>query len=612
MASGPFFDRTNPKTLGLLLQEGGIITPEQCEAGLEHGRQHGMKLGEALVALGFARPEEITHVLGNQFGLKPLDLTVEMVDEELVKRFPAELLRRHCMIPLVNYGQWLVVAVRDPNDTEGLEKLAQLTPGVRLAAQIADARQIRQCLAQALGMAGAGDSEGASHEPGEWQAKGRGEAAGVQPAMMNRPAKTETEAPSDENSVSESKSARITAGRDINALLLAARDMRASDLHMSVGSPPCFRVNGTMRRLAGPPISDDEAKQLLTGLLNDEQRVRLEEHWELDFAMEIVDGLRFRVNVYVGRKGMGGVFRLIPAQVRSLDELGMPEVLKRLCQLPRGLVLVTGPTGSGKSTTLAAMIDFINTNVAGHILTIEDPIEFVHNHKRCLVNQREVGVHTKGFAEALRSALREDPDVILVGEMRDLETIALAVTAAETGHLVLGTLHTSSAPKTVDRLIDVFPPEQQAQIRIMLSESLQGVVCQALVPRSNDDGRVCAMEIMIATTAVRALIREGKTFQLPSMIQVGTKFGMQSLDQTLKEMVFAGTITRQAAAERANNKYLFEEQGDAAPPPVAPSAPKTPEPSAQASSTPPASGTAKPKSDEGGDDSWMQVYGRKK
>ena len=336
MTSGPYFDRMNPKTLGLLLQESGIITPAQCEAGLEHGRQHGMKLGEALVALGFARPEEITHVLGHQFGLKPLDLTVEMVDEELVKRFPAELLQRHCMLPLVSHGQWLVVAVRDPNDGEGLEKLAQLAPGLRLAAQIADARQIRQCLAQAWGMAGAGGGAEARDQAGE--------AAGVPPALMNRP----MEVPRDEHSVSESKPPRSTAGRDMNALLLAARDMGASDLHLSVGSPPCFRVNGTMRRLAGPPVSADEASRLLTGLLNDEQRARLEQEWELDFALELADGLRFRVNVYKGRNGMGGVFRLIPVQVRSLDELGMPEVLKRLCRLPRGLVLVTGPPAAAK------------------------------------------------------------------------------------------------------------------------------------------------------------------------------------------------------------------------------------------------------------------------
>ncbi|PKO16975.1 hypothetical protein CVU37_09195 [candidate division BRC1 bacterium HGW-BRC1-1] len=606
MVSGPFFDRMNPKTLGLLLQEGGIITAAQCETGLEHARQHGVKLGEALVALGYARPEEITHVLGNQFGLKPLDLTVEMVDEELVKRFPAELLQAHCMMPLVSHGQWLVVAVRDPNDSEGLEQLARLTPGLRLAPQIADARQIRRCLAQAWGMAGSGS--GAGDNDGEWHEEGVGGAVGVAPALKNLPTEESTEAEHEERSDVGGKPARLTPGRDMNALLLAARDMKASDLHLAVGSPPCYRVNGTLRRLAGPPVTNDEASRLLTGLLNDEQRAHLEQQWELDFALEMADGLRFRINVYKGRNGMGGVFRLIPALVRSLDELNMPEVLKRLCRLPRGLVLVTGPTGSGKSTTLAAMIDYINTNVAGHILTIEDPIEFVHGHKRCLVNQREVGVHTKGFAEALRSALREDPDVILVGEMRDLETIALAVTAAETGHLVLGTLHTSSAPKTVDRLIDVFPPEQQEQIRIMLSESLQGVVCQALVPRAKDEGRVCAMEIMIATTAVRALIREGKTFQLPSMIQVGSKFGMQSLDQTLKEMVFAGTITRLAAAERANNKYLFEGQGETAPPPVEPSARKESAAGAQPNSPAP----VKTKTEEGGEDSWMQVYGRKK
>ncbi len=604
MVSGPFFDRMNPKTIGLLLQEGGIITAAQCEAGLEHARQHGVKLGEALVALGYARPEEITHVLGNQFGLKPLDLTVEMVDVELVKRFPAGLLQRHCMMPLVSHGQWLVVAVRDPNDSEGLEQLARLAPGLRLAPQIADARQIRRCLAQAWGMAGSGSGAGDS---GDWHKEGAGGAVGVHPAMLNSAGEPEPDAPGEEQSDS-GQPARHAADRNMNDLLLAARDMKASDLHLAVGSPPCYRVNGTMRRLSGPAVTVEEACHLLNGLLNDEQRTRLERDWELDFALEMADGLRFRINIYKGRNGMGGVFRLIPAQVRSLDELGMPEVLKRLCRLPRGLVLVTGPTGSGKSTTLAAMIDYINTNVAGHILTIEDPIEFVHGHKRCLVNQREVGVHTKGFAEALRSALREDPDVILVGEMRDLETIALAVTAAETGHLVLGTLHTSSAPKTVDRLIDVFPPEQQAQIRIMLSESLQGVVCQALVPRAKDEGRVCAMEIMIATTAVRALIREGKTFQLPSMIQVGSKFGMQSLDQVLKEMVFAGTITRLAAAERANNKYLFEGQGETAPPPVAPFERKE----SAAGAQPDGPAPSKTKTEEGGEDSWMQVYGRKK
>lgn len=410
---------------------------------------------------------------------------------------------------------------------------------------------------------------------------------------------------------------------DLADLLIDTRDRGASDLHLTAGSPPAQRINGTIVPMSEfAPLDRDELHDMIFGLLTDEQKKRIERDHELDFALEFGDDVRFRANVYLNRRGDGAVFRVIPTKVLTLDQLGMPPVLKELCKLPRGLVLVTGPTGSGKSTTLAAMIDHINRNFAHHILTIEDPIEFVHAHQRSLVNQREVGPHTHSFANALRSALREDPDVILVGELRDLETISLALTAAETGHLVFATLHTSSAPKTVDRLIDVFPPTQQEQVRIMLSESIQAVVCQALIKKKSGDGRVCAMEIMTGTVAVRSLIREAKTHQIPSIIQVSTKFGMQSLDQTLKQFVVEGLITQEAALEKANNKFLFAEgqpeptfgsvggnQSGASPPPSAPSAPPRPQPTPL--SPRPAANTQPASPPPGNNDDWMNMYGKR-
>jgi twitching motility protein PilT len=330
-------------------------------------------------------------------------------------------------------------------------------------------------------------------------------------------------------------------------LLREAAEKGASDLHLSSGEPPMLRVHGDLVRLDRPALGPDQVTPLVNSIMSDAQRAYFQTEHEVDFACELPGKGRFRVNVFLHSRGPGAVMRSIPTQIPSLDSLDMPPILKELCTRERGLVLVTGPTGSGKSTTLAAMIDVINQTWDAHILTVEDPIEFVHPPKRCLVNQREVGPHTNSFSNALRSALREDPDVILIGEMRDLETISLALTAAETGHLVFGTLHTSSAPKTIDRIVDVFPAGQQGQIRTMLSESLEAVVAQTLVKKKGG-GRVAACEILVGAPAVRNLIRENKLHQVPSMMQTGQRMGMQTLDMALADLVKRGLIDPTTAA----------------------------------------------------------------
>jgi twitching motility protein PilT len=331
---------------------------------------------------------------------------------------------------------------------------------------------------------------------------------------------------------------------DIADLLVETKERGCSDLHLSAGSKPLVRLHGELTPLEDQPLSKETVHRMIYEILNDDQRRVFEENQDLDFAIELGDVARFRVNIFNQRNGEGAVFRVIPTQIRSFQDLGLPDVIQTLAMRENGLVLVTGPTGSGKSTTLAAMIDLINQKSRKHIITLEDPIEFVHRSQNCLVNQREVGSHTKSFAAALRAALREDPDVILVGEMRDLETISLALTAAETGHLVFATLHTKSAPKTVDRIIDAFPPSQQQQVRVQLAEAMQGVISQILLPTKDKKGRVAALEIMVANIAIRNLIREAKTHQMPSTIQTGTQLGMQSLEQALRNLVMQGRVDR--------------------------------------------------------------------
>jgi twitching motility protein PilT len=340
---------------------------------------------------------------------------------------------------------------------------------------------------------------------------------------------------------------------DFADLLMEVVARKASDLHLAAGAPPTVRVRGRLDRLDGyPELSGTDTREIVYSILSGDQRQRLETNWQLDFAYSIPGHARFRVNAYFQRGAVGAAFRLIPFGLTSIDQLGLPPITHDLTRKPRGFVLVTGPTGSGKSTSLAAMLDEINATREEHIMTIEDPIEFLHGHKKCIVNQRELGSDAHSFADALKAALRQDPDVILVGEMRDLETISTALTAAETGHLVFATLHTQDTAQTVDRIIDVFPPEQQGQVRVQLSVALQGIITQQLLPTADGSGRVAACEVLVPNPAVRNLIREGKTHQIYSVLQTGSAQGMQTMDAALISLIRTGKVSQKLAEERSS------------------------------------------------------------
>jgi twitching motility protein PilT len=340
----------------------------------------------------------------------------------------------------------------------------------------------------------------------------------------------------------------------IPELLGVLLDMEGSDLHLTAGAPPVIRVHGELERADQyPPLSPRALQGMIYAILPQKLRERFEQELELDMSYSLPGRARFRVNVYQQRDSIGAAFRVIPFEIKDITTLGLPPVVADLARFPRGFVVVTGPTGSGKSTTLASMVDVVNTERHGHIMTVEDPIEFLHKHKSCIVNQREIGADTHGFGQALKHVLRQDPDVILVGEMRDLETISTAITAAETGHLVFATLHTQDAPQTIDRIIDVFPPHQQQQVRVQLSTTLQGVVTQQLIPTSDGKGRAVACEVMVATPAIRNLVREGKVHQIYSAMQAGGRFGMQTMDMSLASHVKSGRISQQMAFERCHD-----------------------------------------------------------
>ncbi|WP_304524055.1 type IV pilus twitching motility protein PilT [Demequina pelophila] len=345
---------------------------------------------------------------------------------------------------------------------------------------------------------------------------------------------------------------------DINDALRTMVRAGASDLHLTTGMPPMLRVDGALKPIEGyERLTPESLQRSLYGILTQAQRERFEEELELDFSHSVVGEARFRVNLYRQRDSVGAAFRVIPFEIKPLESLGIPEVVGQFAQLPRGLVLVTGPTGSGKSTTLASLVDMANRSRSAHIMTVEDPIEFLHRHKRSVVNQREVGADTRSFGKALKHVLRQDPDIILIGEMRDLETISVALTAAETGHLVFATLHTQSAPQTIDRIIDVFPPEQQGQVRTQLAAAIQGVLCQTLLKRSDQPGRAVAVEIMLATPGIRNLIREGKTHQIYTSLQAGAAMGMQTMDSHLAELVKQGKVAYDVAVEMCHSYEEF-------------------------------------------------------
>ena len=506
----------------------GLVDQHMLDRALAIHRTQGRWLGSVLVELGAISPEELARILGATLGLKVIDLTALPVNMDSIRLLPESMARRFAVVPVSHLDTILHIAMVNPLDNLAID-LIQARTGMHLERMIATERDVRTAIERLYGQL-AREVKLASSGAAEQKA-GRGSAK---------------------------KAEEMAEVLHVDDLLRMMMQRRASDLHLTASSSPTFRIDGDLHPATADRLSPKKAYELIYAILTDEQIQEFERVWELDFAYSIPGLSRFRVNVHRQRGTVGGVFRAVPVDPPSLDGLGMPDVLKMFCARPRGLVMVTGPTGSGKSTTLAAMIREINLTRRCHIVTVEDPIEFLHRNERSIIIQREVGSDTASFANALRHVLRQDPDVILIGEMRDLETIGAAITAAETGHLVLATLHTTSAAQTVDRVVDVFPPHQQEQIRVQLSTVLEGIVCQTLIPLADGKGRTCAQEILVATPAIRNLIREAKTHQMPSVLQSSAAEGMQTLDQALKNQVIQGKITPQAAMAVASNPADFQ------------------------------------------------------
>jgi twitching motility protein PilT len=529
--------------LGDILVEQGVVDPAALQRAEEHAGTQGGGVAKALVELGLTSEADIVRALARSLGMEYADVAPGSIDPAAARLLLLQQARALKALP-VRFGDAddVVVAVAEPNGPDLVEQL-QAIIGLPVTLALAP----RRALTQAIEAAGLDADAPATDAPaGAAPSPPPGAGNGV-PAL--RPVANPRAA-----TVMSEEASQI----DLDELLVALLDRGGSDLHLTAGLPPVIRVDGDLTPLDDyPKLVPDELQKLLYGIMTQRQREAFENDLELDISYSLPGHGRFRVNVFRQRDAIGSVMRAIPFEILPLEDLGIPSQVANFAYLPRGFVLVTGPTGSGKSTTLASLIDLINRNRPSHIMTIEDPIEFLHEHKRSVVNQREIGTDTHGFAPALKHVLRQDPDVILVGEMRDLETIQIALTAAETGHLVFGTLHTQDAPQTVDRVIDVFPPHQQEQIRVMLAGALKGVVCQTLLKHASGRGRVAATEIMTMTSGIRNLIREGKTHQIYSAIQAGAKEGMVAMDQSLASLVKAGKISYDDALEKCQNVGEF-------------------------------------------------------
>jgi twitching motility protein PilT len=518
------------RRLGELLVERKVLSRDVLEDLLEQEASNGTPLAKLLLAESHVAEKDLVAALAHQAGFRFVDFQHTAVNPTLDKVVPLELAQAHLAVGVDFDGDELVVAMVDPSQKDAVAAISAAT-GLRIAPAIAAQKELQRIVAAMYGLKPADASTGGPTGDGDLTISLDEDTAKGRPSF----------APEE-------------VDLHVNDLLQRVVDLGGSDLHLTVGIHPSVRVQGDIKPLTEFPISNgSEIRRMIYAVLTQKQRERFENELELDTSHSIPGIGRFRVNVFQQRDSVGAVMRIIPFEIVPLEALGLPASASQFANLPRGLVLVTGPTGSGKSTTLASMIDIINSSKHCHIMTVEDPIEFLHKHKQAVVNQREVGEDTHSFAQALKHVLRQDPDVILVGEMRDLETISTALTAAETGHLVFATLHTQDAPQAIDRVIDVFPAHQQQQVRVQLAASLQGIVTQQLVPMGGGKGRKVAAEVLVATPAVRNLIREGKTHQIYSAMQAGGKYGMQTMDQSIADLVKRQGLPMDIALERCSN-----------------------------------------------------------